>query len=165
MVPPPSFRSSSFPPRPHAEVGAAAAVFIYNLADAEAALAVATSLAIPVTLWIREDLAAGYGAAVIGRIFALARATHPEADVHVAVDCGDAAGLALALLRRGVDRVRLIGCDEMLARVSAIAAGYGAALAPLPPDALDLLGVDDPKKACALWLARFQNGSLRPHGE
>ncbi len=163
MAPPPSCRSSSFPLRLHPEVGTVAAVLIYNLADAEATLAAATSLAVPVTLWIREDIAAGYGATVIGRIFALARAAHPEADVRVAVDCGDAAGLALALLRRGVDRVCLIGCEEMLVRVAAIAADYGAALAPLPPDALDLLAVDEPKKTCALWLARFQSGSLRPH--
>ncbi|MBL8660042.1 MAG: hypothetical protein JNM75_09850 [Rhodospirillales bacterium] len=143
----------------------AAAVFVYNMADTDAACAASAAFDIPLTVWMREDTAAGYGAAVIGWIFAIARAAHPEAAVRVAVDCGDAPGLALALMRRGIDRVSLVGSEAMLTRVAAIAAGYGAALAPVPPDALDLLGVDNPKKACASWLARFHNGSREPHGE
>lgn len=142
----------------------AAAVFVYNMADADAAYAASAAFDVPLTVWMHEDTAAGYGAAVIGWIFAIARAAHPKAAVCAAVDCGDAPGLALALLRRGVDRVALIGSAAMLARVAAIAAGYGAALAPVPSDALDLLGVDNPKKACAAWLARFHNGGRWPHG-
>jgi hypothetical protein len=141
------------------------AVCVYGLAEAEAALTAAVALDVPVTLFVREDIAAACGAAVVARLFAVARAAFPAAKVVTAVDCGDAAGLAFAMLRQGVDRVRLNGPEAMLMRVAEFAARTGAALERNLPPALDLLDIDQPRHACEMWLQSFKNRCILPHGE
>lgn len=153
MAPPSSFQPTGTPP----------AVFVYSLADAEAALAAVADDGGSLDLWIREDTAAGYGAAVIGRIFSAARTAYPTVRFRACVDCGDAPGLALALLRRRIDRVHLVGSAALLDRIADIAGRTGAALAPLPADPLDLLDVDEPKKACAMWRSRFPDSGRLPN--
>lgn len=153
MAPPPSFSAQR--PSP--------AIFISSLDDARAALAAAADLGCSPDLWISEDSAAGYGAAIIGRMFALARREYPDVAFRSCVDCGDAPGLALALLRRGIERLHLTGSEALLARVASIAADTGADLAPRPDRALDLHGVEAPKKACATWLQRFPTRGISPH--
>jgi hypothetical protein len=133
-------------------------IAIYGLADARAAAAAAAALDIPVTLRIPADVAAGIGADVIAQLFVLTRAEFPSARLTAAVDCAGAPGLAIALLRRGIDRVRVDGPAEMLRRVADIAAESGATLDDVTGPALDLLSVDDPRKACEAWLKGFKTG-------
>lgn len=122
--------------------------------DAGTALRVAQDLGTGVTLRVREDTAAALGAAVIAGIFALARDEFPDVALSTAVECGNAPGLAIALLRRGIDRIALRGPADMLTRVAAIAAAHGGAiLDDDPTPALDLARVSRPQQACERWLA------------
>ncbi len=151
--------------RPHHH---APAIVVYSLRDARGAAAAtaAAALDLPVSLRVPADIAAGLGADVIGSLFASLRAEFPQARVIAAVDCADAPGLALALLRRGIDRVRVEGPDEMRRRLADIAAQSGAALndeAGVTSEALDLLTVDDPQAACEAWLKAFKNGAAKPN--
>lgn len=140
-------------------------VVIYGLADARAAAAAAAALDLPVTLSIPFPVAAGLGADVIARLFAIVRAEVPQARVVAAVDCADAPGLALALLRRGIDRVRVEGTEETRHRIAEIASQCGAAIALEPADSLDLLAAEDPRAACEAWLRGFKTGAGKPNCE
>ncbi|MGZ8996071.1 MAG: hypothetical protein ACXW3P_06205 [Rhodospirillales bacterium] len=143
-------------------------IVIYSLADALAAAVAADALDLPVILRVPAEVAAGLGADVIGNLFALARSELPHAKLTAAVDCADAPGLALAMLRRGIDRVRVHGSQEMLRRIADIAAQTGAAAALDGSDddaapTLDLLAVDSPRTACAAWLEGFKIRCSRPN--
>lgn len=147
------------------------AIVVYGLADARAAAAAAAALDIAVTVRVPAAVAAGLGADVIGALFARVRAEVPVARITAAVDCADAPGLALALLRRGIDRVRIDAGAEARRRIADIAARSGAALDDAKPDAgpdmpgqeLDLLHVDDPASACETWLRGFKTSHVKPN--
>jgi hypothetical protein len=79
------------------------------------------------------------------------------------VDCADAPGLALALLRRGIDAVRVEGPEEMLGRIEDIASRTGAALFVRPAECLDLLAATDPRAACEAWLDGFKTCPAEPN--
>jgi len=140
-------------------------ILIYGVDDARAAAAAAASLDLAVTLLVPAPIAAGLGADVIGKLFAIVRGEVPRARVTAAVDCADAPGLALALLRRGIDAVRVEGPEDMLRRVEDIACQSGAALAEEPAECLDLLAVSNPRAACEAWLGGFKTGATRPNCE
>lgn len=145
------------------------AIVVYGLADARAAATAAAALDVAVTLRIPAAVAAGLGADVIGSLFARLRAEVPEARITAAIDCADAPGLALALLRRGIDRVRVDAGEEARRRVADIAARSGAALDDAEPDMpgqeLDLLDVDEPVSACETWLRGFKTSHVKPNCE
>jgi hypothetical protein len=140
-------------------------ILIYGVDDARAAAAAAASLGLAVTLLVPASIAAGLGADVIGRLFAIVRSEVPRARLTTAVDCADAPGLALALLRRGIDAVRVEGPEDMLRRIADIARQCGAALAEEPAAGIDLLAVSDPRAACEAWLGGFKTGAPRPNCE
>jgi hypothetical protein len=142
-----------------------ATILIYGVDDARAAAAAAASLGLAVTLLVPAPVAAGLGADVIGKLFAIVRREVPQARVTAAVDCADAPGLALALLRRGVDAVRVEGPENMLRRIADIASQCGAALAEEPAEGLDLLAVSEPRAACEAWLGGFKTEAARPNCE
>jgi hypothetical protein len=133
-------------------------ILVYGLDDARAAAAAAAACGLSVTLLVPAPVAAGLGADVIGKLFAIVRDEVPQARLTAAVDCADAPGLALALLRRGVDAVRVDGPEEMLRRIEDIASLSGARLAVAPAECLDLLAVTDPRAACEAWLGGFKTG-------
>ncbi len=137
-------------------------ILIDSLIDARAALAAARDLGVAVTLRIRDDTAAALGGEVIARIFASAREEFPGVGFTTAVDCANAPGLAIALLRRGVDRISLRGPADMLARIADIAAACGGALDDDPRPALDLAQAARPRQACAGWLASGGTGGEPP---
>lgn len=129
------------------------AILIDSLDDARVALAAAQDLGVGVTLRVREDTAAALGADVIARMVAVAREEFPGVGFTTAVDCGDAPGLAIALLRRGVERVSVRAPADAIARLAAIAEALGArALGDDPAPALDLGGARAPRQACRRWL-------------
>lgn len=140
-----------------------ATIVVYGLADARAAATAAAALDLPVTLRIPAGIAEGLGAEVIGSIFAIVRSEVPAARVVAEVDCANAPGLALALLRRGIERVAVDGPSELRRRIADIAALTGAALADETGDSLDLRAADDPSGACEAWLRGFKTGSAEPN--
>lgn len=140
-------------------------IIVYSLADARAAAAAAAAFDLPIILRIPAGAAAGLGAEVIGKLFAILLDEIPQAQVTAVVDCADAPGLALALLRRGIDRVRVEGPEEMIHRISDIARQSGSALAGEPGESLDLQAAADPQAVCEAWLRAFKTGASKPNCE
>lgn len=58
-------------------------------------------------------------------LVALARAEAPELDIVAVLDCGEAPGLALAALKAGCGRVRVVADGAALAALVALAPGLG----------------------------------------
>ena len=136
------------------------AIVIHGLAHAEAALAAAAELGVPVTL-ISAPSAAGYvGPAWFRAVVEQARAGQPQVDVTAVLDCGDMPGYALAALRDGAKVIRFSG--DTAAKIADIAAQYGAQVIAERPEALDLAWVErsrrNPERACREWLETHAHG-------
>lgn len=128
-------------------------IVVHYLGHARAALAAAESLGLPVTL-MSPYAASGYlGPAFFADIVELARAEHPGVAVEAILDCGDAAGDALAALRHGLKAIRVDLRPDVRAKIADIAEQLGARLDDEEsPECLDLLDLRDPEKACREWL-------------
>jgi hypothetical protein len=136
------------------------AIVIHGLAHAEAALAAAAELGVPVTL-ISAPSAAGYvGPAWFRAVVEQARAAHPNITVTAVLDCGDMPGHALAALRDGAPVIRFSG--DTAAKIADIAAQYGALVIAERPEALDLAESErsrrDLGRACRDWLETHGHG-------
>lgn len=129
-------------------------VVVHDIGHARAALAAARNAGRPVVLASPPGAAATLGPMVFRELVAAARDAEPGARSLAVLDCGDAAGLALAAVRAGVEAVSLEAPDEVRARVADIAEGAGTWLLALPRADLDLEGVDDPATVLA---ALFRN--------
>ncbi|MDA1089766.1 MAG: hypothetical protein O3A85_05575 [Proteobacteria bacterium] len=133
------------------------AIIIHSLADAKAAVTVATDLGLPITLRSAPGAAAYLGAQVFRDIIADATGPHCSIAVTAVFDCGDDPGLALGALRHGVKVIRISAPLETCAKIADIAAQTGARLERDndEPDApvLDLLESDDPEAKVRTWLA------------
>jgi hypothetical protein len=128
-------------------------IVVHGLAHAEAALAAAAALGVPVTLASAPD-AGGYGGALwFDRLVALARQAHPAARATALLDCGDRPGLVLAALRQGIDQVRFTGSARVAGKLTELATAQGAEIRRGRLAALDLLDIDDPAAACRAYLA------------
>ena len=113
----------------------------------------AATLRLAVTL-LSPKGAAGYaGVGVFHKTIERAASEYPGAVFTAILDCGAEAGTVLAAFRRGVKCVRFHGDAAVAAKLSAIAAHYGAALAARTPRALDLRFEPDAKIACRAWLS------------
>jgi len=84
----------------------------------------------------------------------------PDLSATVTLDCADEPGLALGALRRGLKSIVLTGNPEAIARVTEIAATYGALVGQNSLRALDLGSVADPKTACARWFSVESDASV-----
>ena len=136
------------------------AIVFHSLTQAEAALAAASGLGVPVTL-ISAPSAAGYaGPAWFRSVVEQARAAHPDVDVTAVLDCGDMPGHVLAALREGVAAVRFSG--DTAEKIADIAAQCGARVIAERPEALDLAEVEragrDLERACREWLETHGHG-------
>jgi hypothetical protein len=109
-------------------------VVIYGLADARAALAEG----LPVTLLSAPAAALFAGSGFWHALVAQAKAEHPDVSAPDILDCGDAAGQALAALRLGQRILVLTESTPGRKAVAAIAAASGAVLLAERPPALDL---------------------------
>lgn len=131
-------------------------IVVHDLAQAEAALAAACACDRSVVLESAPGAGAAMGAPWFRHMILRAAVAQPGARFTVLLDCGTAAGYALAALRDGAGRIRLAAPPELLARVRAVADDLGASVEdgaePRPP-ALDLLGRSDPFTAAREWLA------------
>ncbi len=130
-----------------------AAVVIHGLDDARAAVAAAAALGRRLRL-VSAPGAAGYaGAAWFRHVVAKAAAERPEVEVEAVIDCADAAGDVLGVLRDGARLVRFTGPPAVADKLAMIAAAHGAQLVTDEGPALDLAGIDDREAACRTWLA------------
>ena len=110
------------------------AIIIHSLADARRALAVGA----PVTLLSAPGAALFAGCLWWRTIIAAAREEFPAVPMTDLLDCADASGQALAVLRMGVRRLVLWPEAPGWAEVAAIAGGLGGHVWPCAPPALDL---------------------------
>lgn len=133
---------------------ASRAIIIHSSEHARAALAAATRLNRPVTLYSAIGAAAYGGGAWFAALVAAARGDFPQAQCDAVLDCGDHAGLALAALRQGCRRLVLRGSPATRDKIAAIAAAQNARLDEGGMDALDLRHCSDPEAAVMAWLAQ-----------
>ena len=133
-------------------------IIVHSLKDAQAAVAVAAELGVPVTLRSAPGAARYLGAAVFREMIAEASRKHPDLAMTSVFDCGDDPGLALGALRDGLKVIRLSVSGDTLDRIADIAAETGARLEAAGEGgekegtALDLLDLDDPETALRTWL-------------
>jgi hypothetical protein len=90
------------------------------------------------TLVTPRAAAETYGAGYLGALQDRADQEFPDVAFTLIVDCGDAAGYAMACLRAGVRTVSLQGAPEIVAKVADIARQKGAAVVERPAQPLDL---------------------------
>jgi hypothetical protein len=128
------------------------AIIIHSLEHAEAALEVAHSLDIQVTLISHPGAAATLGATVFRDMVAKAAEAHPKARYTAVLDCGDEPGLALGALRHGIKAVRISNGPELEEKLADIAGQRGATVYTDSGDELDLYGMSNPAAACRAWL-------------
>ena len=128
-------------------------VIVHTQDQAEAAVAAAAELGVPLTLRSAPGAGAYLGAEVFQSIVDSACAGCPEAQVHAVLDCGDDPGLALLALRVGVKGIALKANKKVRAKIADLAAQYDAALEDDAGTHLDLLGCDNPTAAVRDWLS------------
>ena len=128
------------------------AVRVHGLGDAMLAGSVAHELGVAITLFSAPGAVASMGPAWFrGMVRKLERA-YPDLDVEAVLDCGDAAGYALAALRSGVKIIRYSGNPSAARKLKDIAGTCGARLVKRPSRILDTRGEQDADAALRQWL-------------
>lgn len=135
-------------PQPHARRPPWPVVTIHGLPDALAALAPGR----PVALLSGENAAGSMGAGWWEAIIAEARARYPETPAIAILDCGEAAGRALAALRLGASYLVLDQGAPGYDAVTKIAAAQKSILLHKRPRALDL-GQPGAVRRLPAWLS------------
>jgi hypothetical protein len=113
-------------------------VMVLDWRQLKAVLEAARAVDRPLTLITPRAAAETYGAGYLGALQARADLEFPDVAFTLVVDCGEAAGYAMACLRAGVRRISLQGPSKVVAKVADIARQKGAAVVERPPQALDL---------------------------
>jgi hypothetical protein len=129
-------------------------VVIHGLADARTAL----EAGLPVTLLSAPDAALFAGCGFWHALVAQAKAEHPDVTAPDILDCGDAAGHALAALRLGQRILILAEGTPGRAAVAAIALASGATVLAARPPALDLARMGAARRLRA-WLRHAPDDS------
>lgn len=135
----------------------APAVLVRSLADARAALEAAAETGGVVRLESAPEAAAAGGPAWFAALVRAAAEEVPGARFEAVLDCGDAAGHAMAGLRAGLGIVRFTGRADVRRRLAGIAAKEGARIeGARRARALDLDAVPARDRAAVLrrWLER-----------
>ena len=104
------------------------AITVQDWAQTRAALEAARSQGRAVSLCSPPGASAWLGAGYWAALQARARAEFPDVEFALALDCGDAAGDAMAALRAGVTHVIFRGEPTILAKLQDMAAQRGAEL-------------------------------------
>lgn len=130
------------------------AITVTSPAQAAAAFSAAAALARPLTLISAPDAAASVGPAWFAALVSDAQAGFPAVIPVAILDCGDAAGHALAAFRLGFKAIRYDG--PAAPRIADIAGHYGATVIPVRPESLELEKAEaagrDMQAACIDWL-------------
>jgi hypothetical protein len=127
-------------------------IIAHTPAQFRAALDAAVLTGTPLLVLTAPGAIAHAGALYLLEMATAARAAAGETPARIAIDCGDAPGLALGALRAGWRDIVLDAEDSVRDRVADIAGQYGARLLPRPAEpALNLAAADDPAAACVNW--------------
>lgn len=131
------------------------AITVHSYDHACAALKAAVEISVPILLISAPDAGLQSGPAWFASVVDQAVEATPGADsldVTKLLDCGDKPGSALAALRHGVKDICFKGTGAARGKLRTIAGSYDARLIDERPEALDLLGHDNPLEACRDWL-------------
>jgi fructose/tagatose bisphosphate aldolase len=122
-------------------------IAVHDLDQARAALETAEEAGVPVSLRSAPDAAFYAG---VGYLKALC----DEVGHELVIDCGDDAGLVMAALREGCQRLAFSGSEEIAQKLADMAGQLGAELRheTAPPDALVLSPEGDARAAVLAWL-------------
>ena len=124
-------------------------VIVHALGHAQAALAAAETLGVPITLASAPNAANQAGPAWFKAVIDAARDAYPTASFTAILDCGDAPGAVMASLRIGLRYLRFSGPDPVRAKLVEM----GAEFADPPSATLDLLDVPMPAAALRVFLS------------
>lgn len=113
-------------------------VLVLDWRQTKAVLEAARAVGRALTLVTPRAAAETYGAGYLGALQDRANREFPDVAFSLVVDCGEAAGYAMACLRAGVHSISLQGAPEVVAKISDIARQKGAAVVERPAQALDL---------------------------
>jgi hypothetical protein len=133
-------------------------IVIHSLDQARLAVAVAAGLGVPVTLASAPGAGGYAGPAWFGGVIAAARAEYPAVEIAALLDCGEAAGAALAALRWAkaaqprAFSLCFTGEDTAARPLAEMAATLGVGFLRRMPAGLDLRRAGDPAAACRAWL-------------
>jgi hypothetical protein len=128
------------------------AVVVHDLDQARIALTAARLADRPITLLSAPAAASAVGPAWFATLVRTARAEFPEVEVEAILDCGRAAGRAMAALQAGFNGIVFTGSDAVFHKLADIGEDRRCTLYDARPDALDLLAQKDPAAACRAWL-------------
>ena len=128
-------------------------IIVHCLDDAKAALLVAGSLDVPVTLRSAPGAARYLGAQVIRKMIEEAASSYPKLRITTVFDSGDDPGLAMSAMRHGLKVIRTSVSGETRKNLADIARQSGARLDEGgTEEALDLLDLEDTETAVRNWL-------------
>lgn len=113
-------------------------VLILDWRQAKAVLEAAREIGRSLTLITPHAAAETYGAGYLGALQDRIDLEFPDVDFTFIVDCGEAAGYAMACLRAGVRTISLRGPPEVSAKIADIARQKGAVVVERPGEPLDL---------------------------
>lgn len=125
------------------------AIVVHGLADARAAAAMFRARGLRLILLSAPGAGSYAGGGWWRALCDALAADYPDLEMTAVLDCGDAAGHALAALRAGVTDILFDGDVAVAAKLSAIAAQSGARLWRQRPFALDPRGHRDKPGAIA----------------
>ena len=128
------------------------AVVVHDLNHARIALTAARAVGKPITLLSAPAAASAVGPAWFATLVRTARAEFPELEVEAILDCGRAAGRAMAALQAGFNGIVFTGSHGVLLKLADIGEDQRCTLYDMRPDALDLMAEKDPAAACRAWL-------------
>lgn len=142
-------------------------IIVHDAEQAAAALTAAAATGSAVILASAPGAAGYAGAGWWTALVARARKRVPGAGGQSVLDCGDAAGLALAALRQGVTAIAVSSSLPSYPALAEIAARRGSRLVDLNRPTLDLAGVQDAVRTSRDFLlatrpdARSENAGFR----
>jgi hypothetical protein len=128
-------------------------IIIHGIDDAKTAAAAARSLGIGIRLVSAPGAASYGGAAWFAEIIKDVRSEFPDVAIDAVLDCGDAAGHAMAALRVGITSIRYTGPRRVRDKLKLLAIEYGAALIDCDEPALDMSLSRHPEADCLNWLS------------
>ena len=128
-------------------------VVVHDLDQARIALAAARAAAQPITLLSAPAAASAVGPAWFATLVRTVRGEFPEVEVEAILDCGRAAGRAMAALQAGFNGIVFTGSDGVFHKLADIGEDQRCTLYDHRPDALDLIDQKDAAAACRAWLS------------
>ena len=139
---------------------AAAPVVVHSLSQALDAALAAVEAAKPLDLLSADGCGGAAGTGWFCALGDFVAERFPDLPLRLTLDCADHPGIVLGALRRGVKSIIFTGDPAAAARLDAIAAQTEAEIRRDRPIALDLLGIRNPRTACAGWFASGAGASL-----